>query len=399
MTGKILYYLSFGVQFLIEFCFIALLSKKLSGDDFFIINQINYALPYLIIIINFGTAYATLYLSSYNFTSKIKDQANLINIVVSLFLVALFTILFTITSSFNYFIFASIISLFYAIRQNYNSYYLAGSSHKRAAISRLSQKFLVLCLTLIYFASLSNQEIRFDFLFFYLSFEIIAFLLTLKINPLPKSLSLDKSKSILIFSRFAFLSNLYGVAFSALPSFLISERHFSKYTITSFLLSLTLLRYFAAVIAPAFQIISPSITRKKNNISFLKDYIKKYDLILFLFGVLCWFIIRYFGEYFLVMFYPKYNVYEYFKIISISLPFLFVSSLQSSIISALGIVKKKNLTELVLLIFFGFLMYFIIKENNLNILCYIYIGYYFFKIIVNKFIIIHPYLRMKTKQI
>jgi O-antigen/teichoic acid export membrane protein len=356
----ILYIVSFGLVFALEFVIGIYLSKKVNTGDFLFYTNVISFLPLLAVIANFGTSYSLVYIVS---LSKIRSKqylndANRLSIKIFCILCPLL-LLGTIWFKIVFLIIGLIIGLVNAIKQNVNSYYLAILRADLSSYSRIISKAVIFLLVLV-----AVPYKLFNFSWLYCVIEVISLATLVVIYKVPFFNKSIFEQRLIKFSKYAFLSSILNLASLSMPLAILNFLKFSKVDTINFSLGYQFFRYMGVMLGPFMQMAGPQITRNKNNKVQLRKSVKALAIKSVLFSICIGVLMKFFVEFVVVRFYaPRYkNMEEYFDIFLLGLPFLFLAVIFVNYTTSLGYIKFNVLIELVLFIFGGVISLVLVKN-------------------------------------
>jgi O-antigen/teichoic acid export membrane protein len=396
-SGLFFYWSSFFYLVLIEFLLGGELSKILSHENYSIYVNVLNTLPFYNVLANIGISYSILYILSYNkeikfsfFRQTLQLQflwyAVLVGIHVGLFL-------FFENIYFRGLLITIIISYVYSFRLNMTSFFLAGRAYNKAAVSNMLQKTgLLLAILVIHFSPWLKQLLNSNFPELYAPLELSMVLLYLAVFFKTNYRSfiapgISYTKRILNYGKYAMVNNGLNVLYYMILALIIRTSGIGLHMQIILGLCIMFFRYTAVAVTPIFSTMNPQLTLIKDDMPGVKKMYKKYFRLTLLLGactlLACRFLFKYVIGYFYNVSY--HDLPPYFNFFAYLIPLLFINSLNSSVMAAVGKIKFTAIAEIVCtLLLVAFFIYNLVSPVGTY-----YVFYYFVFIhIVVKFLVL-----------
>lgn len=369
-NGLIFYWSSFFLLILIEFLLGGQLSKILTKENYSLYVNVLNTLPFYSVLLNVGLSYGLVYLIASHPAIKFTlfRQALQTQTIWYFILLGIHILLFFFFR--NLFVVALMITLLisytYSYKLNINSFFLATGAYHKAALSNLLQKAVLLLLFIIAFrrsglAELLNAQFTFAYPAIELGVVFLYFLLFWQTNF--KSIRASKvnyRKRMFKYGKYAMLNNGLSMLYYTIVAFVIASSHIDVHLKIILGLCFMFFRYTGVAIAPVISVISPQLTRNKNDLPSIKKLYKKYFIVILAISlltlVLCRFLFGGIITYFYARSYADLPGYFYFFVYLI--PFSLFNSFHATVLAALGKIKYTFKTEvLCTILLFLFLIY------------------------------------------
>ena len=388
-NGQALYWCSFFILILIEFLLGGQLSKILTKDNYSLYVNVLNTLPFYNVVVNFGLSYGIVYIVAYNpdikfrlFRQTLKLQTAWYIILVAVHLAIFFIFNNAYVESL---LITVVISYTYSYRLNINALFLATRFYNKAAIANALQKVsLITVFIVIYYISYLKQLLNDRFLIVYPFIELGVVLLYLIIfwqtNRLSlRSQKINYQKRILKYSKFAMFNNGLNLLSYIIIAFIIRSSHIDINIQIIFMLCIVFFRYTGVAIAPVFSIMNPLFTSIKNDTAGIKKLYIKYCIIISVMSLLALITCRLFFSFIIDHFYAiSYrDLPGYFYFFCYMIPLLFINSLNSSVLAALGKIKYTFKTEVVCtIVLLAFFFYNLLSPITIyNVFYYIVLAH------------------------
>ena len=358
-NGLLLYWASFFILTMAEFLLGGQLSKILDGKNYaFYVSVLN-SLPFYTVIMNLGLSYGIVYITSHNRELKYKIFGQALRLQTGWFLAlvaAHIGLFYVVHTPFVLGLFVAIVvSYTYAYRLNINSLFLATAEYKKAAVANMLQKVaLVVVFLVIFYSAHLRQFLNRHFIPVYPLIELGIVLLYVLVFSKANYRSLTAGNinyrnRLLRYGKYAMLNNGLSMAYYSIVAYMLSSSAIDLHSRIVIGLCFTFFRFTGVAVAPLVSVISPNLTKNKNNPIATGRLYKKYYLVVLAAGVAALVLCRYFFGYIIHAFYNHSyrDVPIYFNFFALLIPLSFLNSLNATVLAALGKIRDTFRTEVI----------------------------------------------------
>jgi len=375
----VLYVVTFFVVFAVDFGLNSYFSYRLNVENYLFYQNLINIIPFSIALLSLGTPFGIVYLTSLTKDKPViyLQESNQLVLMLSVASVIIVSLLFVYGVVNLYVVTAFSLAFFSAIKQNIVAYFLSKKDLVATSFIRLNQK-LIYGLIAIFLVNLF--VLNFGILSVVLvAGELVGFVILQIKYKVIKLKKFRKLKSILKISKYSFFCNAASMLTVSLPLLLLNYNDYSHSDILSFAVAFSLLRYSGLILGPFMQLITPYFTPIKQDVRLVKALFVKFLPVMVIVACLVPIGAYYFTEPLINIFFDaKYHhAILLFKILLLSIPFMFLNSYLVIVISSVQSIKVTFRIVVASFIFLLLCLSFTTKYNYpLTTVCYvIVIGY------------------------
>lgn len=387
----IFYAMAYFLFFVIDFGLNSFLSFFLSTNSYLFYQNILNVLSFSTTLVSLGVPFSIIYIVSKKSNSENKkllfDASNLVFKFFYILLI-IYVCIFLFDSSNLYLIVALFMGLSLSIKQNLLNYFLGYKKLDIAALVRIFGK-LISGGIIIFFVFILNVKNNYMLASILIFSELMSIVF---LNNKWCFINLRQKKKyykrLVSYGKYAFMSNLASMTTIAFPIVFMNYLKISEITIIEYSIAYIILRYSSLLLGPFMQLIVPFFTTEQKQEK-VRLMFKKYSILLLVFGFFMILILQIIIDPLVTTFYNEkyHNAIILFQYLSLIIPFMFLASFSSTVISALGKVNFTSRIQMVLMIFALILgSYLILKYKEYGAL-YIIMIIYILQVLINYFIL------------